>query len=108
MAKEFKLSDVSDMPFGPHKGAPMYKVPCDYLLRLNKVFTDDPEKPRFGKMVLVLDYIQENYERIYKGFRKQKQEYYKKNPEAIDREFERDMQERRYEYTKRRNARRGL
>lgn len=84
------LSKHSEMPFGPHKGEMMCDVDPGYLLRLHKVFKDDPEKPVFGRMKLVLDYVDKNYEKL-------KKQFYKEHPPTIEGE----VLKRKYDFDKR-------
>lgn len=91
------------MPFGPHKGeamADIWDVDPGYLLRLHKVYMDDPEKPVYGKMRFVLSYIDKHYEEIKKKFHEIRRRYYEENPEAVDRELKRKIEERKYEWNR--------
>ena len=90
----------SEMPFGPHKGERMGDVVDQdpgYLLRLQKVYLDDPEKPVYGRMRFVLGFIKKNEEEIKKKFYAKRRQYYKDNPEAVQEELERKS----YEWQKR-------
>lgn len=101
----------SEMPFGPHKGKSMSMIideEPDYLLRLHKVYMDDPDKPVYGRMRFVLAFIDKYYEDIMDHFKEKKRKYYKDNPDAVDRELQRNVQERKYEWEKKHRQRRGL
>lgn len=96
------LTHNSEMPFGPHKGERMKDVVDEdpgYLLRLQKVYLDDPDKPVYGKMRFVLGYIKKHEEAIKERFYEKRREHYKENPPDIRDEVEK----RKYEWQKRNN-----